>query len=104
MSMLLRNFLVLAVEFGAALLLRAPEAPWIPVLLAVFVIGSGVLHGTEAEFVPRFVVALAAVGVAELGSRAWAAPDAVATAGTGAAVLLVVQTATLVRYALRRTG
>ncbi|WP_369779010.1 hypothetical protein [Streptomyces sp. R33] len=102
MSMLLRNVLVLAVEFGAALLLREPGAPWIPVLLAVFVVGSGVLHGTEAEFVPRFLAALAAVGIAELGSRAWASPDAVPTAGTGAAILLAVQTLVLIRYSLRR--
>ncbi|MFD7085789.1 hypothetical protein [Streptomyces sp. NPDC059918] len=102
MSMLLRNLLVLAVEFGAALLLREPGAPWIPVLLAVFVVGSGVLHGTDAEFTPRFLVALVAVGVAELGSRAWASPDALPTAGTGAAILLAVQTLILVRYSLRR--
>ncbi|MCC0098719.1 hypothetical protein K7B10_28895 [Streptomyces flavotricini] len=104
MSMLLRNLLVLAVEFGAALLLRAPDAPWIPVLLAVFVVGSGVLHGTDAEFTPRFLVALIAVGVAELGSRAWASPDAFQAAGTGAAILLAVQTLILVRYSLRRPG
>ncbi|KOU25848.1 hypothetical protein ADK52_10720 [Streptomyces sp. WM6372] len=102
MSMLLRNVLVLAVEFGAALMLREPDARWIPVLLAVFVVGSGVLHGTEAEFVPRFLVALTAVGVAELGGRAWASPDALTTAGTGAAILLAVQTLVLVRYSLRR--
>ena len=76
--------------------------PSIPVLLAVFVVGSGVLHGTEAEFVPRFLVALAAVGVAELGGRAWASPDALPTAGTGAAILLAVQTLILIRYSLRR--
>ncbi len=104
MSMLPRNLLVLAVEFGAALLLREPDAPWIPLLLAVFVVGSGVLHGTDAEFTPRFLVALVAVGVAELGSRAWASPDALRTAGTGAAILLAVQTLILVRYSLRRPG
>ncbi|WP_030155872.1 hypothetical protein [Streptomyces sp. NRRL S-244] len=102
MSMLLRNVLVLVVEFGAALMLREPDAPWIPVLLAVFVVGSGVLHGTEAEFVPRFLVALTAVGVAELGGRAWASPDALPTAAAGAAILLAVQTLILVRYSLRR--
>ncbi|MFI6149805.1 hypothetical protein [Streptomyces sp. NPDC051109] len=102
MSMLLRYVLVLAVEFGAALMLREPDAPWIPVLLAVFVVGSGVLHGTEAEFVPRFLVALTAVGVAELVGRAWASPDALTTAGTGAAILLAVQTLIMVRYSLRR--
>ncbi|MFB6809365.1 hypothetical protein [Streptomyces sp. NPDC056387] len=102
MSMLLRNALLLGVEFGAALLLREPDAPWIPVLLAVFVVGSGVLHGTEAEFVPRFMVALAAVGVAELGGRAWASADDLPTAATGAAILLAVQTLTLLRHSVRR--
>ncbi|KPI21970.1 hypothetical protein OV450_7538 [Actinobacteria bacterium OV450] len=102
MSMLLRNALLLGVEFGAALLLRDPGAPWIPVLLAVFVVGSGVLHGTEAEFVPRFLVALAAVGVAELGGRAWASADDLPRAATGAAILLAVQTLPLLRHSLRR--
>ncbi|KMO95336.1 hypothetical protein [Streptomyces roseus] len=104
MSMLLRNLLLLAVEFGAALLLREPGTPWVPLLLAVFVVGSGVLHGTDAEFVPRFLVALVAVGVAELGGRAWASPGAhtVPTAATGAAILLAVQTLILVRHSLRR--
>ncbi|MBT2405661.1 MULTISPECIES: hypothetical protein [unclassified Streptomyces] len=109
MSILVRNVLVLAVEFGAVLLLRGPDAaPWIPALLAVFVVGSGVLHGTEAEFVPRFLVALAAVGVARLGSTAWGSPgqvtltDEALLAGVGAGVLLVVQTVILVRFSLRR--
>ncbi|MCX4525362.1 MULTISPECIES: hypothetical protein [unclassified Streptomyces] len=97
MSMLLRNLLVLAVESGAAYLLRSPDpAPWIPVLLAVFVVGSGVLHGTDAEFVPRFLVAFAAVGVAWLGAMAWDATDSVPAAGVVA--LLVIQTGTLIRH------
>ncbi|MFD7629659.1 hypothetical protein ACFV7Q_27165 [Streptomyces sp. NPDC059851] len=100
-SMLLRNLLLLAVECGAVLLLRGP-APWIPVLLTVFVVGSGVLHGTDAEFTPRFAVALAAVGVTELTVRAWGPPDPRAiAAGVGAVVLLAVQTATVARYARR---
>ncbi|MFK0252919.1 hypothetical protein [Streptomyces sp. NPDC090445] len=100
MSILLRNLLLLVVECGAVLL-RGP-VPWVPVLLAVFVVGSGVLHGTDAEFTPRFAVALAAVGVVELAVRAWGLPDPRATAaGLGAAVLLVVQTATVARYARR---
>ncbi|MEU9252429.1 hypothetical protein AB0D66_11360 [Streptomyces sp. NPDC048270] len=68
---LLRNGLLLAAEFGAVLLLRGPEAPWVPVLLAVFVVGAGVPHGTDAEFVARTAVALAAVGVAVLGGTTW---------------------------------
>lgn len=68
---LLRNCLLLAVEFGAILLLRGPEGFWVPVLLAVFVAGAAVPHGTDAEFVARTAVALAAVGVAALGWITW---------------------------------
>ncbi len=68
---LLRNCLLLAAEFGAVLLLRGPEALWVPVLLAVFVVGAAVPHGTDAEFVARTAVALAAVGVAVLGGITW---------------------------------
>ncbi len=71
-------------------------------LLAVFVVGSGVLHGTEAEFVPRFAVALAAVGVAELGARALGLPDEGVAAGLGCAVLVAVQAVTVARSARRR--
>ncbi|MET9641410.1 hypothetical protein ABZY83_34210 [Streptomyces virginiae] len=67
----LRNCLVLAVEFGAIWLLRGPEGPWVPVLLAVFVAGAAVPHGTDAEFVARTAVALTAVGVAVLGGITW---------------------------------
>ncbi|MCY0942834.1 hypothetical protein [Streptomyces antarcticus] len=62
-GLLLRKCLLLAAEFGAVLLLRGPEGAWIPVLLAVFVIGAGVPHGTGAEFVARTALALVAVGV-----------------------------------------
>lgn len=68
---LLRNCLLLAAEFGAALLLvRGPEGAWILILLVLFVIGAAVPHGTDAEFVARTAVALTAVGVAVLGSIA----------------------------------
>lgn len=68
---LLRNCLVLAAELAAILLLLGPGGLWVPVLLAVFVIGAAVPHGTDAEFVARGVVALAAVGVAVLGGITW---------------------------------
>ncbi|MCX5378919.1 hypothetical protein [Streptomyces sp. NBC_00091] len=68
---ILRNCLVLAAEFGAVLLLRGPEGAWIPVLLAVFVIGAAVPHGTGAEFVARTAVALFAVGIAAMGWITW---------------------------------
>ncbi|MFD6937830.1 hypothetical protein ACFWAP_16960 [Streptomyces goshikiensis] len=100
MPTLLRNLLLLAVEFGAAHLLRSPDpAPWIPVLLAVFVVGSGVLHGTDAEFVPRFLLAFVAVGVAWLGGAAGEATDSVPAAG--AVTLLVIQTVLLIRFSRR---
>ncbi|RKT04164.1 hypothetical protein BX286_2110 [Streptomyces sp. 3211.6] len=96
---LLRNFLLLAVEFGAAALLRDPGTPWIPVLLAVFVAGSAVPHGTEAEFGARFLVALTAVGVARAGATAWEGHGVVVSIGLG--LLLLVQTAALLRLSLR---
>ncbi|MGW0389553.1 hypothetical protein ACWDYJ_01395 [Streptomyces sp. NPDC003042] len=68
---ILRNCLLLAVEFGAILLLRGPEGAWIPVLLAVFVVGAAVPHGTGAEFVARTAVALVAVGIAVAGGITW---------------------------------
>uniref|UniRef100_A0AAU2JPE6 Integral membrane protein n=1 Tax=Streptomyces sp. NBC_00049 TaxID=2903617 RepID=A0AAU2JPE6_9ACTN len=68
---LLRNCVLLAAEFGAIWLLRGPEGAWIPVLLAVFVIGAAVPHGTGAEFVARTAVALTAVGIAVAGGTAW---------------------------------
>ncbi|MFD9083387.1 hypothetical protein [Streptomyces erythrochromogenes] len=67
----LRNCLLFAVEFGAIWMLRGPEGPWVPVLLAVFVVGAAVPHGTDAEFVARTAVALTAVGIAVLGGIAW---------------------------------
>ncbi|MFG2978576.1 hypothetical protein ACGFYY_37025 [Streptomyces sp. NPDC048331] len=67
----LRNCLLLAAEFGAIWLLRGPEGAWIPVLLAVFVLGAAVPHGTAAEFVARTCVALLAVGIAVAGGIAW---------------------------------
>ncbi|MFD5414091.1 hypothetical protein [Streptomyces nojiriensis] len=67
----LRNCLLLAVEFGAIWLLRGPGGAWIPVLLAVFVVGAAVPHGTGAEFVARTCVALLAVGIAVAGGITW---------------------------------
>ncbi|MEU9299444.1 hypothetical protein [Streptomyces sp. NPDC048269] len=68
---LLRNCLLLTAEFGAVWLLRGPGGAWIPVLLAVFVVGAAVPHGTDAEFMARTAVALTAVGVAVLGGITW---------------------------------
>ncbi|RST02847.1 hypothetical protein EF910_22965 [Streptomyces sp. WAC07149] len=98
-AFLLRLLLLLAVEAGAAALLRDPGTPWIPVLLAVFVAGSAVPHGTEAEFAGRFLVALTAVGAARLGATAWEGRGLPAVAGLG--VLLVFQAAVLMRLSLR---
>ncbi|MFB6580033.1 hypothetical protein ACFCYC_21920 [Streptomyces sp. NPDC056402] len=67
----LRIGLLLAVESGAIWLLRGPGGAWIPVLLAVFVVGAAVPHGTGAEFVARTCVALLAVGIAVVGGTTW---------------------------------
>ncbi|MFF4579105.1 hypothetical protein [Streptomyces sp. NPDC001389] len=99
---LLRNVLLLAVESGAALLLRDPGTPWIPVLLAVFVAGSAVPHGTDAEFAARFLVALTAVGVARAGATAWDGHGAAALVALG--LLLLLQTAALLRLTRRGRG
>ncbi|MFD6880043.1 MULTISPECIES: hypothetical protein [unclassified Streptomyces] len=97
---LLRACLLLAVEAGAALLLSEVGAPWIPVLLAVFVIGSAVPHGTRGEFTARFLVALVAVGAARLGATVWeqyGGPAEPLAARAGLVVLLLLQTLTLLR-------
>ncbi|MFF3019662.1 hypothetical protein [Streptomyces sp. NPDC057939] len=97
---LLRTCLLLAVEAGAALLLSEAGAPWIPVLLAVFVIGSAVPHGTQAEFTARFLVALTAVGVARLGATVreqYGEPAEPLAAGAGLAALLLLQSVILLR-------
>ncbi|WP_327261994.1 hypothetical protein OG444_11040 [Streptomyces sp. NBC_01232] len=67
----LRNCLLLAVEFGAIWFLQGPEGAWVPVLLAVFVVGAAVPHGTDAEFVARTSVALLAVAIAVAGGITW---------------------------------
>ncbi|MGW7316171.1 hypothetical protein [Streptomyces sp. NPDC054865] len=97
---LLRACLLLAVEAGAALLLSELGAPWIPVLLAVFVIGSAVPHGTRGEFTARFLVALVAVGTARLGATVWeqyGGPAEPLAARAGLVGLLLLQTVTLLR-------
>ncbi|WP_405981148.1 hypothetical protein [Streptomyces sp. NBC_00158] len=99
-AFLLRTLLLLAVEAGAAALLRDPGTPWIPVLLAVFVAGSAVPHGTGAELAGRFLVALTAVAAARLGATAWEGHGL--SAEVGLAALLLFQTAVLMRLSLRR--
>ncbi|MET9610350.1 hypothetical protein ABZZ17_35630 [Streptomyces sp. NPDC006512] len=101
---LLRTCLLLAVETGAALLLAEAGAPWIPVLLAVFVAGSAVPHGTRGEFTARFLVALIAVGAARLGADAWeghGGPGEPVAAWAGLGALLLLQTVTLLRLTAR---
>lgn len=67
----LRNSLALAAEFAAVLLMRGPAPHWIPVVLALVALVSGLPHGTEAEFVPRILLAIGAVLIALMGSHAW---------------------------------
>ncbi|MEU8778799.1 hypothetical protein [Streptomyces sp. NPDC048606] len=96
---LLRLCLLLAVEGAAALLLGEAEAPWIPVLLAVFVLGSAIPHGTPAELGGRFLIAAVAVGASLAGAASWqdrAAPDAW-PAQAATAILLLFQTLALLR-------
>ncbi|MCX5196710.1 hypothetical protein OOK31_22920 [Streptomyces sp. NBC_00249] len=105
---LVRVCLLLALESAAVLLLSDAGVPWIPVLLGVFVLGSAVPHGTAAEFAGRFLVACVAVGATLAGAAAWEAyGEPVTDPGTWAAraataVLLLFQTATLMRLSLRR--
>ncbi|MGW6982728.1 hypothetical protein ACWGE1_25370 [Streptomyces sp. NPDC054932] len=68
---ILRICLLLAAEVGAIRLLEGPEGLWVPVLLAVFVLGAAVSHGTDAEFVARTSVAFLAVGIAVAGGITW---------------------------------
>ncbi|WP_371615406.1 hypothetical protein [Streptomyces sp. NBC_00454] len=68
---LLRNSIALAAEFAAVLLMRGPAPHWLPVLLALFALMSGLPHGTEAEFVQRMLLAIGAVLIVLCGSYAW---------------------------------
>ncbi|MFF3210462.1 hypothetical protein ACFYYB_07335 [Streptomyces sp. NPDC002886] len=72
---LARNSLALAAEFAAALLMRGAQPHWLPILLGLVALVSGLPHGTDAGFVHRVVLALGAVVIALCAARAWDAPD-----------------------------
>ncbi|MFI5760710.1 hypothetical protein ACIA8F_07150 [Streptomyces sp. NPDC051563] len=72
---LVRNSLALAAEFAAALLMRGSQSHWLPVLLALVALVSGLPHGTEAGFVHRIVLALGAVAIALSAAQALDAAD-----------------------------
>lgn len=94
---LVRNSLVLAAEFAAVLLLRGEPSHWLPVMLGLVALVSGVPNGTDAGFVHRTVLAGGAVLVVLCGVRAEG--HAVWQALTG--VLVLAQTASLTRVSRR---
>ncbi|MFZ3496913.1 hypothetical protein ACODT5_27455 [Streptomyces sp. 5.8] len=97
---LARNSLALAAEFAAALLMRGSQQHWLPIMLALVALVSGLPHGTEAGFVHRIVLALGAVAIALCGARVLDAPDPLLwQALTGA--LALAQTVSLTRLSRR---
>ncbi|MET9856125.1 hypothetical protein ABZY57_24675 [Streptomyces sp. NPDC006450] len=99
---LARNSLALAAEFAAALLMRGSQPHWLPVMLALVALASGLPHGTDAGFVHRTVLALGAVAIALCAARALDEPDPLLwQVLTGA--LALTQTVSLTRLS-RRTG
>lgn len=100
---LVRNSLALAAEFAAALLMRGSQPHWLPVMLALVALVSGLPHGTDAGFVHRIVLALGAVAIALSAARALDAPDPLLwQILTGA--LLLPQAASLTRLSRRPTA
>ncbi|MFE9564542.1 hypothetical protein ACFYM0_25955 [Streptomyces sp. NPDC006487] len=97
---LVRNSLALAAEFAASLLMRGSQPHWLPVMLALVALVSGLPHGTEAGFVHRIVLALGAVAIVLCAARAWEEPEPlfwqVLTAGP-----LLAQTVSLTRISRR---
>ncbi|MFD6887202.1 hypothetical protein [Streptomyces sp. NPDC059957] len=99
---LARNSLALAAEFAAALLMRDSQQHWLPIMLALVALVSGLPHGTEAGFVHRIVLALGAVAIVLCAAQALDAPDPLLwQALTGA--LILTQTVSLTRLS-RRTA
>ncbi|MCJ0868351.1 hypothetical protein [Streptomyces sp. AP-93] len=97
---LARNSLALAAEFAAALLMRGSQQHWLPIMLALVALVSGLPHGTEAGFVHRTVLALGAVAIALSAAQAWDAPQPLLwQILTGA--LLLTQTVSLTRLSRR---
>ncbi|WP_330295897.1 hypothetical protein [Streptomyces sp. NBC_00503] len=67
----LRNSLALAAEFVAIMLMRGPAPHWLPVMLGLVALMSGLPNGTDTEFVRRMLLAIGAVLIALCGSYAW---------------------------------
>ncbi|MGW1775955.1 hypothetical protein [Streptomyces sp. NPDC002104] len=100
---LTRNSLALAAELAAALLLRGAQPHWLPVLLGLVALVSGLPHGTEAGFVHRTALALGAVAIALSAARALDTPDPLLwQVLTGA--LALAQTVSLTRLSRRRSA
>ncbi|MER5761058.1 hypothetical protein [Streptomyces sp. NPDC002082] len=99
-GVLVRNSLALAAEFAAALLLRGSQSHWLPILLGLVALVSGLPHGTDAGFVHRIVLALGAVAIALSAARALDGPDPLLwQILTGA--LALAQTVSLTRLSRR---
>ncbi|MFE4264989.1 hypothetical protein [Streptomyces sp. NPDC056883] len=97
---LARNSLALAAEFAAALLMRGSQPHWLPILLGLVALVSGLPHGTDAGFVHRIALALGAVAIALSAARALDAPDPLLwQILTGA--LTLTQTVSLTRLSRR---
>ncbi|MFD9305327.1 hypothetical protein ACFWCB_22180 [Streptomyces sp. NPDC060048] len=70
-GVLVRNSLALSAEFAAVLLMRGSQPHWLPVMLALFALVSGLPNGTDAGFVHRTLLAVGAVLIALCGANAW---------------------------------
>ncbi|MCM1971410.1 MULTISPECIES: hypothetical protein [unclassified Streptomyces] len=97
---LARNSLALAAEFAAALLLRGSQPHWLPILLGLVALVSGLPHGTDAGFVHRIVLALGAVAIALCAARALDAADPLLWQVLAGALALT-QTVSLTRLSRR---
>ncbi|MCX4777721.1 hypothetical protein [Streptomyces sp. NBC_01264] len=97
---LARNSLAFAAEFAAVLLMRGSQPHWLPVMLGLVALVSGLPHGTDAGFLHRIGLALGAVAIALCAARAWDAPDPllwqILTGG-----LVLAQTVSLTRLSRR---
>ncbi|MFJ7265951.1 hypothetical protein ACIQV3_04660 [Streptomyces sp. NPDC099050] len=98
---LARNSLALAAEFAAALLMRGFQPHWLPVMLGLVALVSGLPHGTEAGFVHRVVLALGAVAIALCAARALDEADPALLWQVLTGVLALTQTVSLTRLSRR---
>ncbi|WP_327307240.1 hypothetical protein OG730_30495 [Streptomyces sp. NBC_01298] len=98
---LARNSLALAAEFAAVLLMRGSQPHWLPVMLGLVALVSGLPHGTDAGFVHRTVLALGAVAIVLSGARALGEADPLHLWQALTGVLVLTQTVSLTRLSRR---